>query len=62
MSVIEIDRTEQIPVRLDGMFILLEGEVKVKTHWRLKEGLSPAQQYYSTLTRGQQGRMREGYN
>jgi hypothetical protein len=38
LKVIEIDRGEQVPVRKDCMFMMLQGRVKVTTHWKIADG------------------------
>lgn len=43
MRVMHVANGMPIPSRKRGMFILLDGKIKLKTHWQLKEGLGLAQ-------------------
>ena len=40
LNVIEIDRGEQVPVRKECMFMMLQGKVRVTTHWKLDDGMT----------------------
>ena len=40
LKVVEIDRGEQVPVRKECMFMMLQGKVRVTTHWKTADGMS----------------------
>lgn len=40
LKVIEVDRGEQVPVRKECMFMMLQGKVRVTTHWKTADGMS----------------------
>jgi len=46
MRLIHIDNGKKVPVIKNGMFILLSGQIKVTTHWKLENGMNPVQKNY----------------
>ena len=55
MRVMQVKDGVTIPTLKKGMFMLLDGQIKVRTHWKLKEGLSLLQKQYLAYIYEQQG-------
>lgn len=60
LQVIEIDEGEQLPIKQDGMFILLTNNITATTHWKIAEGMGVSQLQYQERTRHQKSRMNKG--
>jgi len=46
MSLYHFKQGSQIPTTKKGMFLLLKGKMRVRTHWKLRDGISLLQKQY----------------
>lgn len=57
MEVVHVRDGTRIPMMKKGMFVLLEGRLKVRTHWKLCNGQGMLQKHYLAHVYKQQGLM-----
>ena len=61
VTLLKLKEGVALPTLKQGMFILLQGNLKVKTHWKAQNGMEPVQTLYSDYICSQQGHLASEY-